>query len=99
MDKIFEKKFKKNLPKRTFLHKLHIFLTFIWLVNLAGSFANGNKTAMALHALCVFCWGINWYFSSKKYKQSVLEYTEQFNKEKQEEEMKNAFNFGYYQQK
>lgn len=96
MNDIFEKKFIENFPKRTWLHKLHIFLTCIWIINLFGSVLAGNKFNMIMHTICVFCWGINWYFSMSKYDKIVLEYQEKCDKELKDEEMKNAFNFGYY---
>lgn len=95
MDKIFEKKFNENFPKRDFQHKLNIFLTCIWGLNLTSSLARGVGFLIVCHLICVFCWGAQWYVSSRKYNKKVDEYKKEMEKELHDNEMKNAFNFNY----
>lgn len=71
----------------------------MWILNFTGSALAGNKFLMVLHAICIFCWGVNWFISAKKYNEVVSEYEKDFKKQQHDEEMKNAFNFGYYKQK
>lgn len=95
MDTIFDKKFKENFPKRDFQHKLNIFLTCIWGLNLVSSLSRGVGILIACHLICVVCWGVQWYFSSKKYNEKVDEYKKEMEKERHNKEMENAFNFNY----
>lgn len=105
MTNIFEKQFKKNIPKRDFMHKIRIGLTLIWLINLCCSIASVDKNRIIVHLFCSICWGFCWFLSAfcwflsaREYKQKVLDYTDNFNKEKQANDMENAFNFGSYPQ-
>lgn len=95
MDKIFEKKFKDNFPKKDFQHKLNIFLTCTWLLNLVISLYGGVGFLIVCHLICVFCCGAQWYLSSRKYNKKVNQYKKEMNKELHEKEMENAFNFNY----
>lgn len=99
MDTMFEKKFKINFPQRTLLHKMHIFLTCLFIFNVFFSILSHNTFTTITNSICVLCWGFNWYNSSKKHEKVIAEYKEMANKEKHELDMKNAFNFGYYQNK
>jgi len=95
MNTIFEKKFNDNFPKRDFQHKLNIFLTCIWGLNLASSLSRGVIFLIVCHVICVLCWGIQWYFCAKKYNQKVDDYKKEMAKKLHEKEMENAFNFNY----
>lgn len=99
MDTMFEKKIKSNWPKRTILHKMHIFLTLLFLFNLSLSIISHNTFTIITHGICALCWGFNWHVSLKKHEKSIAEYKEKSLKEQQDLEMQNAFNFGYYQNK
>lgn len=95
MNTIFEKKFNDNFPKRDFQHKLNIYLTLIWGFNLANSLSRGVILLIVCHAICIFCWGVQWYASAKKYNQKVDKYKKEIAKQLHKKEMANAFNFNY----
>lgn len=99
MNTIFDKKKKSNFPKRTLAHKAQISLTFLCMFCFLINSVNHNLPMAALNIACGIFWSVNWYFSKQKYKQAVVEYKEQVFQEQQDLEMKNAFNFGYYQNK
>lgn len=99
MNTHFDKKFKSNFPKRTLLHKFFIFLTFLFIVNILLNLIVHNNFVVFTSFVSMLCWGFQWKLQAKKYQQTVVEYKEQCYKEKHDLDMKNAFNFGYYQEK
>lgn len=96
---MFEKKFKRDFPKRNLLHKFFIFLTFLFAINIFFNFIVHNSFGVLTNTISFLCWGFQWYLQSEKYQNAVEEYKEQAQKDKHDLDMKNAFNFGYYQQK
>lgn len=99
MHTIFDKQFKQNIPKRHFVHKAHIGLSLILPILFFINLYLGDRLLVTFFAFCSIISFITLAVCLKLHNVTVSEYTTKFNKEKQDHDMKNAFNFGSYQYK